>query len=161
MKKILYLHGLESKQGGEKVGFLAGQACVYAPAMGYADSNIEKQLIKIVKAFKPDVIIGSSMGGYSAMLLGNYFNIKTIAFNPAFHSRTFDPNFNKLSNADPDLGFTPVVVLGMEDKVINPLLTKEILDDAFIDCNIEEIEGMGHRVDPVIFIDIYNKYENG
>jgi uncharacterized protein len=161
MKKILYLHGLESKQGGEKVGFLAGQACVYAPAMSYADSNIEKQLIKIVKAFKPDVIIGSSMGGYSAMLLGNYFNIKTIAFNPAFHSRTFDPNFNKLSNADPDLGFTPVVVLGMEDKVINPLLTKEILDDAFIDCNIEEIEGMGHRVDPVIFIDIYNKYENG
>jgi uncharacterized protein len=145
MKKILYLHGLESKQGGEKVGFLAGQACVYAPAMSYADSNIEKQLIKIVKAFKPDVIIGSSMGGYSAMLLGNYFNIKTIAFNPAFHSRTFDPNFNKLSNADPDLGFTPVVVLGMEDKVINPLLTKEILDDAFIDCNIEEIEGMGHR----------------
>tara|TARA_B110000503_G_scaffold124016_1_gene190171 strand:+ start:819 stop:1304 length:486 start_codon:yes stop_codon:yes gene_type:complete len=161
MKKILYLHGLESKQGGEKVGFLAGQACVYAPAMSYADSNIEKQLIKIVKAFKPDVIIGSSMGGYSAMLLGNYFNIKTIAFNPAFHSRTFDPNFNKLSNADPDLGFTPVVVLGMEDKVINPLLTKEILDDAFIDCNIEEIEGMGHRVDPVIFIDIYNKYKNG
>ena len=151
MKKILYLHGLESKQGGEKVGFLAGQACVYAPAMSYADSNIEKQLIKIVKAFKPDVIIGSSMGGYSAMLLGNYFNIKTIAFNPAFHSRTFDP----------DLGFTPVVVLGMEDKVINPLLTKEILDDAFIDCNIEEIEGMGHRVDPVIFIDIYNKYKNG
>ena len=161
MKKILYLHGLESKQGGKKVDFLASQACVYAPAMDYADPYVEDLLLKMVRAFKPDVIIGSSMGGHAALLLGNYFGISTIAFNPAIHSRSFDPEFNKLSNADPDIYLTPIVILGMEDYVINPLITKEILDDSFIECVIEEVEGMGHRTKLDIFIDIYNKYKNG
>ena len=157
-KRVLYLHGLESSNTGTKVDFLHEVSDCFAPAMDYADINVEKHLLKMVQAFKPDVIIGSSMGGYAAMLLGNHFNIKTIAFNPAIHSRSFDPEFNKLSNADPALGFTPVVVLGMEDDVINPLITKEILDDAFIDCVIEEIEGMGHRIPLLQFEYIYNKY---
>ena len=35
MKKILYLHGLESKQGGLKVEYLATQGAVFAPDMDY------------------------------------------------------------------------------------------------------------------------------
>ena len=35
MKKILYLHGLESEQGGPKVSFLATKGMVYAPEMNY------------------------------------------------------------------------------------------------------------------------------
>jgi hypothetical protein len=63
-----------------------------------------------------------------------------------------------LSVEDPRIGFTPVIVLGMEDDVVNPLITKEILDDAFIDCVVEEIEGMGHRI-PLLQLEyIYNKY---
>jgi hypothetical protein len=157
-KKVLYLHGLESTNTGNKVNFLKEVSDCYAPDMNYADPYVEDLLLKMVRAFEPDVIIGSSMGGYAALLLGNYFSIDTIAFNPAFHSRTFDPEFNKLSNADPDFGFTPVVVLGMEDDVVNPLITKEILDDAFIECVIEEIEGMGHRVKLDVLVNIYNKY---
>ena len=157
-KRVLYLHGLESSNTGTKVDFLHEVSDCYTPAMNYADINVEKHLLNMVQAFKPDIIIGSSMGGYAAMLLGNHFNIKTIAFNPAIHSRSFDPEFDKLNNADPKLGFTPVVVLGMEDDVINPLITKEILDDAFMDCVIEEIECMGHRI-PLLQIEYnYNKY---
>jgi hypothetical protein len=157
-KKVLYLHGLESSNTGTKVDFLHEVSDCYAPAMDYADSYVEDLLLKMVRAFKPDVIIGSSMGGYAALLLGNYFGISTVAFNPALHSRSFDPEFDKLNNADPELGFTPVVVLGMEDDVINPLITKEILDDSFIDCVIEEIEGMQHRIPLLQFEHIYNKY---
>ena len=47
---------------------------------------------------------------------------------------------------------------GLEDDVINPLITKEILDDAFIECVIEDVEGMGHRIPITNFVHIYNKY---
>jgi len=157
-KRVLFLHGLESSNVCSKVDFLKEVSDCYAPAINYADPYIEDLLLKMVRAFNPNVIIGSSMGGYSALLLGNYFGINTIAFNPAIHSRTFDPNFNKMTDADPALGFTPVVVLGMEDDVINPLITKEILDTSFIECVIEEVEGMGHRIPLIDFEHIYNKY---
>ena len=157
-KRVLYLHGLESSNVCSKVDFLKEVSDCYAPSIKYADPYVEDLLLKMVRAFKPDVIIGSSMGGMTALLLGNYFGISTVAFNPAIHSRSFDPEFDKLNNADPALGFTPVVILGMEDDVINPLITKEILDDAFIDCVIEEVEGMGHRIPLIDFEYIYNKY---
>lgn len=157
-KRVLYLHGLESSNTGSKVDFLQEVSDCFAPAMDYRDINVEKHLMKMVQAFKPEVIIGSSMGGHAALLLGNHFNIPVVAFNPAIHSRSFDPDFRKLSVEDPRIGFTPVIVLGMEDDVINPLITKEILDDAFIDCVIEEIEGMGHRIPFINFEYIYNKY---
>jgi len=157
-KRVLYLHGLESSNVCSKVDFLKEVSDCYAPAINYADPYIEDLLLKMVRAFNPDVIIGSSMGGMTALLLGNYFGISTVAFNPAIHSRSFDPEFDKLNNADPALGFTPVVVLGMEDDVVNPLITKEILDDAFIECVIEEVEGMGHRIPLIDFEHIYNKY---
>jgi homoserine acetyltransferase len=157
-KRVLFLHGLESSNVCSKVDFLKEVSDCYAPAINYADPYIEDLLLKMVRAFNPNVIIGSSMGGYSALLLGNYFGINTIAFNPAIHSRTFDPNFNKMTDADPALGFTPVVVLGMEDDVVNPLITKEILDTSFIECVIEEVEGMGHRIPLIDFEHIYNKY---
>ena len=35
MKKIVYLHGLESKAGGPKVDFLATKGMVYAPEINY------------------------------------------------------------------------------------------------------------------------------
>ena len=157
-KRVLYLHGLESSNVCSKVDFLKEVSDCYAPAIDYKDPYIEDLLLKMVRAFNPNVIIGSSMGGYSALLLGNYFGISTVAFNPAIHSRSFDPNFNKITDEDPTLGFTPVVVLGMEDDVINPLITKEILDTSFIECVIEEVEGMGHRIPLIDFEHIYNKY---
>ena len=157
-KRVLYLHGLESSNVCSKVDFLKEVSDCYAPAMNYADPYVEDLLLKMVRAFKPEVIIGSSMGGHTALLLGNYFGISTIAFNPAIHSRSFDPEFNKLSNAEPDINLTPVVILGMEDDVVNPLITKEILDDAFIECVIEEIEGMGHRIPFNVFANMYDKY---
>ena len=38
--KILYLHGLESPQGGPKVDFLTTQCFVHAPEMDYTRHDI-------------------------------------------------------------------------------------------------------------------------
>ena len=48
MKKILYLHGLESPQGGEKVDFLATKSFVHAPSLDYTRADIFDFLIKTV-----------------------------------------------------------------------------------------------------------------
>jgi len=95
-KRVLYLHGLESSNTGSKVDFLHEVSDCFAPAMDYKDIHVEKHLMKMVQAFKPDVI--------------------------------------------------------------NPLITKEILDTSFIECVIEEVEGMGHRIPLINFEYIYNKY---
>lgn len=158
MKKILYLHGLESSNVCDKVDFMRERANVLAPSIDYSKSNIEEELMYIVESFQPDVIIGSSMGGHCALMLANYYNIECIVFNPAIHSRSIEPNLDRLEAKDPNFNFQPVVVLGLEDDVINPLITKEILDDALFYCDIEEIEGLGHRIPFDVFVNIYNKY---
>ena len=39
IKKIVYLHGLESKAGGPKVDFLATKGLVYAPEINFKTSS--------------------------------------------------------------------------------------------------------------------------
>ena len=159
MKKILYLHGLESKQGGEKVGFLAGQACVYAPAMDYREEDLHGKVHNMIMKFKPDLIIGSSMGGYVAHEFAQSFNLPAILLNPALHSRSFEPDLDTfILSFDTSFHERQIVLLGKNDRVIDPELTKTILGDdkRFV---IEEGEH-AHRTPLDIFIDIYNKYKN-
>lgn len=151
MKKVLFLHGLESEQGGPKIDFLSSVAYVYAPAMDYNNKNwsIDK-LIDLVDECNPDLIIGSSMGGYLADVLGSYTGIEVLLFNPALHSRTID--FNLRYGKE---GYKRTIVLGKDDTVIFPERTKELVGDT---AEIVEIEGMGHRTDLNTFKAIYLKY---
>jgi predicted esterase YcpF (UPF0227 family) len=158
MKKILYLHGLESSNVCDKVDFLRERAEVLAPSIDYNNPNLENELMHMVESFQPDLIIGSSMGGHVGLMLANYYNIDAIVFNPAIHSRPIEIELEKLEAREPSFNFQPVVVLGMEDDVINPLITKEILDDALFYCDIEEVEDLGHRIPFSVFSNIYNKY---
>ena len=158
MKKVLYLHGLESSNVCAKVDFMRERANVLAPSIDYNKPNIEEELMYMVESFQPDLIIGSSMGGYVGMLLANHYDIDCLVFNPALHSRSIEPNMKLLQGESPKHSFNPIVILGMEDDVINPIDTCEILDFSDFDPAIYQIKDMGHRVPFQIFVDIYNKY---
>ena len=151
MKKILFLHGLESERGGPKVDFLSSVTYVHAPAMNYKKKNwsIDK-LIDLVDECNPDLIIGSSMGGYLADILGSYTGIEVLLFNPALHSRTID--FNLRYGKE---GYKRTIVLGKDDTVILPERTKELVGDT---AEIVEIEEMGHRTPINHFKAIVNSY---
>lgn len=151
MRKVLFLHGLESPQGGEKVKFLSSKSIVHAPAMKYRTSHwsIDK-LIDLVDDCNPDLIIGSSMGGYIADILGSYTGIEVLLFNPALHSRSLDYNLRYGKD-----GYKRIIVLGEDDKVIDPIRTKEIVGDS---AKIVNVVGMGHRTDLNTFKAIYSKY---
>lgn len=154
----MYLHGLESSNVCDKVDFMRERANVLAPSIDYRKSNIEEELMYMVESFSPDLIIGSSMGGFVGMLLANHYNIDCLVFNPALHSRPIEPNMSKLISSDIDPSFIPVVVLGLEDEVIDPAKSEDMLEQVDFHCDIERVEGLGHRIPFDVFVNIYNKY---
>ena len=150
MKKIVYLHGLESEPGGPKVSFLATKGTVYAPAMDYKTLDLDEFIHTLGM---PDLIIGSSMGGYVADIIGSRLGVDVLLFNPALHSREIDPEYEYYNN-----GYIRTIVLGTEDNVINPELTKKLWSIHGNEAEYDEIEGMGHRTPLDVFINMYNKH---
>jgi len=160
-QKILFLHGLESNNKGDKVDFLKERAEVLAPAINYQDENLEEQLMYMVESFQPDYIIGSSMGGYVGSLLANYYGIQNLLFNPAIHSRSIEPKLNKLIAEQSNYFIDFNIVFGKNDDVIDPEISKQILFDSEVHVNFDEVD-MGHRIDFDVFVNMYNKYiDNG
>ncbi len=126
MIKIAYLHGLDSNNWGPKNDWLKTVSKVYDPLIDYRKENIYKTIREEIIRFQPNVIVGSSMGGYFAFELSKELNIDTILFNPALHSRSVQPDISghKLGNFKPNTRF----VLGENDKVIDPIETLKIID---------------------------------
>ena len=148
---VWYLHGLESAVGGPKVEFLKSVAEeVFAPKMVYTNPNMFEALLNTAKIDKPDLIIGSSMGGYFADALGSHLDVEVLLFNPALHSRSMEPKGVTYGETN----WVRHIIVGSDDKVIDPKLTK-VLKDLF-DTWIE-IKGMGHRTSLPVFKDIYKK----
>ena len=154
IKSAIYFHGLESSQGGIKVQFLDQEVdFLEAPAMDYTKEGIFEEWLDYVKNEEPDLLIGSSMGGYFAMALATHTGIPVLVFNPAIHSRSIE--IKGLESGSEKL--TGLVVLGKKDEVINPGPTISMLQGTqnTLDINIEK--EMGHRVPLDVFIDMYNK----
>ena len=152
MKKIVYLHGLESEQGGPKVSFLAGVGTVNAPAMDYESLDLKEFILTLGM---PDLIIGSSMGGYIADIIGSQLGVDVLLFNPALHGRRSVYQFNE------DYGsqkYKRTIVLGTEDDVIDSETTKKLWSVYGNHAHHDEVEGMGHRTPLDVFINMYNKH---
>ena len=148
---VWYLHGLESAVGGPKVDFLCENADkVFAPYMDYNFHGMFEGLLKLGKYNKPDLIIGSSMGGYFADALGSHLDVEVLLFNPALHSRSMEPYGVTYGETNWERNF----VVGTEDKVIDPKATRVYKDLA---KSWTEVDGMGHRTDLKVFKAIYNK----
>ena len=69
MKKILFLHGLESAPGGLKPSFLKAEGYdVINPALPKESFEISTKVAQdAIEEFSPDIIVGSSRGGAVAM----------------------------------------------------------------------------------------------
>jgi hypothetical protein len=157
MKKVLYLHGLESKPGGSKVKYLNDRFMCYAPAMDYSNPKAFEEMLDLCAVEEFDLIIGSSMGGFFAHQLASHFDeTKVMLFNPAFHSRRFDPR----GVVDGIFHVDGYCVLGLEDDVINPTETYNMVaSHGFYDgLSIIPVEKMGHRTPLDIFVDIVERF---
>jgi uncharacterized protein len=166
---IIYLHGLGSNQGGEKVSFLSDKGYVFAPEMEYNhNENLFEELLNEIKTehSSPDLIIGSSMGGYFAYMLASHFeDIPVLLFNPAFHSRSINM-IKKALKLPNNIYKGPhevkgVIALGDEDNVVPPKKTIKFLtdNDELNNFEIINMEEIGHQIPLYMFRNIYNKLE--
>jgi hypothetical protein len=132
--KIAYLHGLDSNNLGPKNHWLKSISKLVDPHIDYREKNIYQTIKAQVSAFNPDIIIGSSMGGYFAYEIAKEFNITAILFNPALHSRSYEPDMTNY-----EIGkHTPIMrfVFGKNDEIINPIKTIKIIEkEGYINDN--------------------------
>ena len=126
MKKIVYLHGLESETNCSKVKYLRKLGhTIFNPPMDYKSKDCFKHTLHLIEMFKPDLIMGSSMGGYFAYEIGKHFDVPVGLLNPALHSRNFEPNVDILGDEDPLV----YLIVGKNDDIINYEKTLNYLDE--------------------------------
>ena len=165
--KIAYLHGLESSidQKDPKIIFLNKNFDkAYTPSINYRDDNTFDKLYKDIKSLNPDLIVGSSMGGYVSYLIGSKLSIPVLLFNPAVINRTFNPVVD-----DSNLKKTKIEIrFGKSDSVVSGSEVIKYFKDNKVSFNHTRYDG-GHRVPADVFInsikdmlsidEIYNKIE--
>jgi hypothetical protein len=125
--KIAYLHGLDSNNLGPKNDWLKSISELVDPHINYREKNIYQTLKSQISIFNPNIIIGSSMGGYFAYEIAKELNIAAILFNPALHSRSYEPDMTGLGigKYKPSMYF----IFGQNDAVINPVNTLNIIEN--------------------------------
>lgn len=164
--KVAYLHGLESNidQKDPKIMFLNNSFDeVYTPSINYKDPSTFNKLLKEIKRMQPDLIVGSSMGGYVSYLIGSKLAIPTLLFNPAMVGRSMDPVVDVTSM----IGSKHTVYFGKSDNVIDGNAVRQYFNDKGIGSFDYNLYSGGHRVPVDVFIDaikqilgiteIYNK----
>src|SRR5210317_110736 len=91
--KIFFLHGLESNHKSSKVDLIrASGHNVHAEYMDYKNVlDLYAKTLDSIIDFNPDLIVGSSMGGYFAYHLGTHYKTNLLLLNPALPNRSYDP----------------------------------------------------------------------
>ena len=149
--KIAYLHGLESSIDifSVKITWLKENFDqIYTPTIKYQNKESFASITAHIKKQSPDYIVGSSMGGYFAYLIGATLGIPTILFNPAVIGRSFDPVVD-------DSNFkvtTHNVFLGKTDEVISGALVQSYFNRLGQGEFTYTVYNGGHRVSAEVFI---------
>ena len=144
-RKVLYLHGLESKQGGPKVEFLQKQNfLVLAPSMDYKEEskNCIIDLAGQLQGEEFDLIIGSSIGGYAAYHLAKNLYVKQLMLlNPALSQQSIVLNKPQEKH---QISASINLHLGKHDEVIDPKATLDFLHKEELDYSVFYYD-YGHR----------------
>ncbi len=149
----LYLHGLNSVNQNSRTDWLQQFGKVVNPLLSY--SNIPETyqyLEKLVQKNCPDVIVGSSMGGYFGFHLGNYYRIPTLLLNPALVMTLLVRPDNRLLATDTK----HTISIGKYDTVIRPEITLQLLKEWRLPYQIFEYE-TEHQTPFEVFVDAAKK----
>lgn len=151
---ILFLHGLESKLSNPKRDILETYGTVIAPDLEYkSNSNMIQTLYDEFQNQNIDVIIGSSMGGFTGFYLAKSFGIVALLYNPALPYRN---SIVQEIPSDFSEKQSPLmrIVLGAQDDVIKAkdnLLFLSQNVSKLKDCTIEIIDELSHQIPVYIF----------
>ena len=145
--KVAFFHGLESNEKSEKSQYLKSNFNAWCPAMDYRNPKLFDEVLAHINSDKPDLLIGSSMGGWFAYCLSTLTGIPTLLLNPAVQGRSMEPKVH-LGN----MKAKHTVVLGSEDIVIDPAKTKSWLKSNCKGAFEIHMERIGHRTPNPIMV---------
>ena len=149
----LYLHGLNSTNQNARTEWLQKRGKIINPLMNYKNfPRNYKYLEKLVQQHHPDWIVASSLGGYFAFHLGNYYRIPTILLNPALSMTNIVRPDNRIAPTD----ILHTISIGIHDEIIPPESTYAVLKQLKAKYQIFEYNA-GHETDFEIFTDICQK----
>lgn len=145
--KVAFFHGLESSEKSEKSQYLKANFNAWCPAMDYKNPKLFDEVLAHIQSDKPDLLIGSSMGGWFAYCISTLTGIPTLLLNPAVQGRSMEPKVH-LGN----LKANHSVVLGIEDIVIDPAKTKSWFKGNCKGKYEFHMERIGHRTPNPIMV---------
>lgn len=143
--KILHLHGYKGSPNTNIINYLRKLGFeVEGPAFDY-DNQTNLFMNIINKDF--DFIIGNSLGGYIAYHISKYKGVPAICINPPLYMDLVS-DINIPSNITNNIqNFNIDVIVGLEDKVVNPIMVTNWLIDNDESSKLHSIKGMGHDYD--------------
>lgn len=145
--RAAFFHGLESPPVSEKNAILNRYFTdVYAPPMDYRDPGVFSRVLEEIEKNRPDVLIGSSMGGWFAYCLSTLTGIPTLLFNPACVGRSFNPVIKTGEEAPQQ-----IIVLGKHDEIVNHQESMGWLVDNYHGPMSFTYEDIAHRIPADIF----------
>ena len=155
MLKIIFLHGLESTNKSSKVRVMRSLGHdVVAPEMDYkTNPDLFQTTLSLIKDFQPELIVGSSMGGYFAYHLGTHFNANLLLLNPALPRRSFNPEVLSDGKEKPNIW----ALLGSNDIVVPPDANRSILERLGAKITVGD---HGHRTPKDVFEAFFNEVLN-
>ena len=115
--------------------------------MDYRNTQTFSKVLAEIKSINPDLIVGSSMGGYFGYLIGSTLNMPTCLFNPAVH-RSIEPVVDNTKLK----GNTNNIFLGKSDKVITGSGVKAFFKKEGVGKFQYETYTGGHRVPYPVFV---------
>ena len=143
--RILFFHGFESTLPSKKAEWLKMNGHeVHAHPMQYSQSNAFDLALECAKKFEPDVIVGSSMGGYFALGVARRVPAKLVLLNPALHSRSKEYDCGKDGPHQPQVW----ALIGEKDSLISPQESLEILSG--MNAHVQ-MGSHGHRTPTDVF----------
>lgn len=88
---IIYIHGFGGSAEGVKAKIVRNyfkEQNVLAPSLSYVPELAVSTLVNLIEVCRDKeeiYLIGSSLGGYYALYLANYFNLKAVLINPSIY----------------------------------------------------------------------------
>ena len=161
MKRIFFIHGLESNNKSSKVDLMRSKGFdVVAPSMDYTtNDSLFYQTLEKVLEFQPHLIVGSSMGGYFASHIGTHYPTTLLLLNPALISRSFEPKIVPDGTEKSKIW----ALLGEQDDLISPIENFKILQNRGATIRMGKhghrtpIEAFQGVFDELIKTTLYNK----
>ena len=147
--KVAFFHGLESVGPGSKGVYLQGVvADVYAPQVNYKDPADVQRIWNEVIEFQPDVVVGSSMGGWFALHVCMELDVVGALINPAVVNRSLELDLQwKLNMTQPLF-----ILAGLDDEAIPCAEAMNWLSDHNFTIDISYVRA-GHRIPIKLFED--------